>query len=175
MHDGVWGLIGALIGALVAGGLTIWVARWQAKEQLRLSRLDKLDALVLELQVMMFSLAEVMADRRHEEAFDPFRFVDLCSAIRARASGETPHFAGQVEVGAKEVARAYTERPTRSAGGGYGIIVRTSDWKAGVSDAAMGLYDLCMKWLSSPEKVEKEKPPFGSLQRRRATLREGSQ
>lgn len=46
---GLVGFGGALLGAFVAAAATIWVARWQARETLRIQRLAKLDDAVMRL------------------------------------------------------------------------------------------------------------------------------
>jgi len=97
---GLVGLGGALLGAFVAAAATVWVARWQARETLRLQRLARLDDAVLRSGLLLGRLG-----KRRSESFDKQRpptleerdeISDVIAELEWRARGLAPGLGGKV-------------------------------------------------------------------------------
>lgn len=156
---GVIGLVGAIVGGLIAAGATVWVARWQAGAQLRMSRMDKLDTLVVAMYPRLEELAEAAARDDKIWALTEAAVRDGHLVV-TRSRSVSPWFSQQIEEGVDRVLeRAEAVRRFRAPGPDRDL-ERARVFKRQLEIEAFACAGLVVWWLKNPEEFERSKRTY---------------
>ncbi len=144
-------MLAALLGALVGGLTTLFVARRQFQHDLHARRLERIDELVAQLHAGFQALGMGGLERNPPDRARMESVALQASVLTARARDLSPHLASIVDVGADHFRDAM-ERHRSGTGNTRAPYVRS----------ALAHSVLLGQWLRDPERFEKHRPTFES-------------